>query len=170
LSKRAAAFFIITAWHLRHHRLPDRRRGPQGTSSSTSGHLVCRSWRSSTDRLLRERCQTHQASTPNDDARLQLAQQHSLIEHSTPCNATCLEASWKVAQHVSTPPSHLATGSCATTNRRLSRTATKKPFAQTQHSRIPGAKRQESESPVRFCLHDSCDTDFRQQPTVCPAS
>jgi hypothetical protein len=48
---------IIAAGHLRHQRLPDRRRGPQAISSSTSVHLVCRPWRSSTDRLLRERWQ-----------------------------------------------------------------------------------------------------------------
>ena len=110
---------------------------------------------------------------PNDDARLQPAASLApFIEHSIVCTATSLEALWKVAQHAQPRPAlgpptrhhRIEIKSHALTREsplhELSVAAIR-----SQESRAEG----ESEARSRLCLHDSCNTSFRQRPKVLPA-
>jgi hypothetical protein len=151
---------------LRHHCLLDRlwalsTRRFEGISS-TSKHLACRPWHSSTDRLLRERCQTHHCRTlhapaPNDartsylPSNILYSMQHSTsqsaVEGRTACAACSLN--W-----------HPAPGSCATTIANSLACTGRKILSANSALAHSAAKGGESERELRLRLHDSCDVDL----------
>jgi hypothetical protein len=166
---------------LRHQR-PDLSRACQSGASTglapLAGISCAGRWRSSTDRLLRERC-TESTLTPpvhfatpthanHDDARVQ---PNRSVERCVLCAATCNTSRSAVEGR---------TADSASTGTRLIRhhhttlesNARKSPSHKlsiaafrSQESRAEA----ESSSHSRFCLHDSCDTSFRQRPKECPA-